>query len=221
MNPVARPKKRVLTEEQRQKRAAYERAYRAMPEQQQKRADAAKVYYAKNKEKRAEAARQYVALNRDKVNAYKRGWSSANQDKIQGYTSKHREKHSEVIKKRSVLYIMSRRKTDPIFNLSFGIRSLIAKAITKKGYSKRSRTHEILGCSFEFFKNYIEQRFMDGMSWENRSEWHLDHIIPVSSAKTEKQLLKLNHYTNFRPLWAIDNLRKHNKTNEQLNLLAA
>jgi hypothetical protein len=49
------------------------------------------------------------------------------------------------------------------------------------------------------------------MSWNNRSEWHIDHITPMASAKTEHDAIKLNHYENLRPLWAIDNLRKGSK----------
>ena len=55
---------------------------------------------------------------------------------------------------------------------------------------------------------------MDGMSWANRGEWHIDHIIPLSSAKTEEDVIRLNHYTNFRPLWKEDNQIKSNKIME-------
>jgi hypothetical protein len=54
----------------------------------------------------------------------------------------------------------------------------------------------------------LETQFTDGMSWDNRSEWHIDHIIPLSSAKTEDELYKLCHYENLQPLWAEDNLKK-------------
>jgi hypothetical protein len=53
--------------------------------------------------------------------------------------------------------------------------------------------------------------FTEGMCWENQGEWHLDHIIPISSAQTEEEIFKLNHYSNFQPLWAEDNIKKGNK----------
>jgi len=51
------------------------------------------------------------------------------------------------------------------------------------------------------------------MSWENygRNGWHVDHIIPLSSAKTEEEIYKLCHYTNLQPLWEVDNIKKGNK----------
>ena len=46
------------------------------------------------------------------------------------------------------------------------------------------------------------------MSWDNYGlyngelnyGWDIDHIIPLASATTEKELLKLNHFTNLQPL---------------------
>jgi hypothetical protein len=59
------------------------------------------------------------------------------------------------------------------------------------------------------------------MNWDNRKDWHLDHIYPVSLAKDEQELIKLNHYTNFQPLWAIENMSKGNKiiVNNQIKLI--
>jgi hypothetical protein len=88
------------------------------------------------------------------------------------------------------------------------LRNLIKNSLTKQGFTKKSKTYEILGVSYEGFKVYIESKFTDNMCWENYGEWHLDHLIPVSSAKSEKDLILLNYFTNFQPLWAIDNLRK-------------
>jgi hypothetical protein len=49
------------------------------------------------------------------------------------------------------------------------------------------------------------------MTWENYGKWHLDHKTPISWAKTEKEVIELNHYTNFQPMWAIENLSKGNR----------
>ena len=46
------------------------------------------------------------------------------------------------------------------------------------------------------------------MSWENYGKyngeinygWDIDHIIPISIAKTEEDVMKLSHYTNLQPL---------------------
>lgn len=72
-----------------------------------------------------------------------------------------------------------------------------------------------LGCSLEELKTHLEQQFQLGMTWENwsRTGWHIDHIQPLSSfdLTDREQFLKAAHYTNLQPLWAKDNLVKHNK----------
>ena len=80
-------------------------------------------------------------------------------------------------------------------------------------WNKKNKTILYIGCSLEELKLHLEKQFKPGMTWENHGEWHIDHIIPLASAKTEEDLYKLNHYTNLQPLWAIDNLKKSNKIN--------
>lgn len=106
------------------------------------------------------------------------------------------------------VYKRVRRANDPLFKLRSNIGSLIANSIANKGYVKESSTVSILGCSIEQFKTHLEQLFTIGMSWDNRSAWHIDHIVPLSFAQTEAELLLLNHYTNLRPVWSSDNLSK-------------
>jgi hypothetical protein len=76
-----------------------------------------------------------------------------------------------------------------------------------------NKTTEFLGCNVLELKNHLEFQFKEGMSWNNHGlfGWHIDHIKPLSSAKTEKELYILCHYTNLQPLWAKDNLSKGNK----------
>jgi hypothetical protein len=104
-----------------------------------------------------------------------------------------------------------RRNIDPIFNLSNRMRSRIWKYLTLLNLNKKNKTFDIVGCTPELLKEHLEKQFIDGMTWENRNKWHVDHIVPLSSAKTEDELYKLCHYTNLQPLWAEDNLRKSNK----------
>jgi len=108
-------------------------------------------------------------------------------------------------------YQRERFKDDPSFALRVRARWIVGNAIKRMGYKKGSRTEEIIGCSFEEFKAHIERQFLPGMTWENRGEWHIDHIVPISSGASESEVLSLNHYTNLRPLWAEDNLKKSNK----------
>lgn len=49
------------------------------------------------------------------------------------------------------------------------------------------------------------------MSWGNRHLWHIDHIIPLASAKDEESIINLCHYTNLQPLWKKDNQSKGSK----------
>ena len=104
-----------------------------------------------------------------------------------------------------------RRNSDPVFNLVNRVRCRIWKFLTLSNITKKNKTFEIVGCTPEFLKEYLEKQFKDGMSWENRHLFHIDHIIPLSSAKTEKELYKLCHYTNLQPLWVDENLKKSNK----------
>jgi len=125
--------------------------------------------------------------------------------------NKHKLKEYMRSKKRAQymrVYIKQRLLSDPVFALSCRLRCRTRQAISAQGYSKTSKTQKMLGCSWEYLKDYLESKFNNGMTWENRSKWHIDHIIPLSSAKSEEELMSLCHYTNLQPLWAIDNLKK-------------
>ena len=161
-----------------------------------------KNYYLKNKDKRTQYNREYYRKNKEKI-------------LIKNET--YRQKNKDILNNKANKRLLKRRKDCKITALKIRIRSLILKSIKGNGYSKKSKTNDILGCDFIFFKEYIESQFKKGMTWKNI---HLDHIKPLHTAKTEKQVLELNHYTNFQPLFATDNLKKHTKLiNKQLRLI--
>lgn len=103
--------------------------------------------------------------------------------------------------------------TDPVAKIKFYIRIRTAKVLKIKKFKKTTPFSSAMGCSAAELKTYIESLFKPGMTWQNRgyAGWHLDHIIPLSAATTERQLYDLCHYTNLQPLWAADNFRKGNK----------
>lgn len=163
-----------------------------------------KQYGEDNKEELAVKRVDYLLKNRSKFKEYFYNYNKNNSERRleQRITRKY------ITKKYNYLYKKHRYATDPMYKLHSNLSRTIHNAFRRFGFKKNSRTHEILGCTFEFFKIYIESKFELCMSWENKGlyngelnfGWDLDHIIPISSAKTEEDVLRLNHYTNFQPL---------------------
>lgn len=132
------------------------------------------------------------------------------------------QKNSEIIKARSKKWFKEnkphvmkhkklRRKNDINYKLADYLRSRMNKAV--KGNWKSGSAVSDLGCSIEEFKNYIANKFTVGMTWENYGKWHLDHIKSLNTfdLSDREQFLKAAHYTNYQPLWALDNIRKNRK----------
>jgi hypothetical protein len=88
------------------------------------------------------------------------------------------------------------------------IRQSVRKSFKRSGYTKKSKTYNILGNDWSTVKKYFELLFQPGMSWNNYGEWEIDHIIPLSKAENEYDVIKLCHYTNLQPLWKLDNRLK-------------
>ena len=143
---------------------------------------------------RKEYLKEYTKKNKDEVNRISREWYEKNKE----YRKEYKRK-----------YINNLRSTDPLVKVKDSIRSLIRQSLKKKGYSKKSRTHDILGCSFEKFKLHLENQFKPWMNWGNYGKyqkdtynfgWDIDHITPTSSALNEEDIIMLNHYINLQPL---------------------
>lgn len=146
---------------------------------------------------------KYRNENKNKLAARYDAWLTLNREKKNSYMKYY---NASIKNRRSKKY-----QSDPLFNLSARARASVAKAISRLGYTKRSSTTALVGCNWEELKEHIERQFTKGMSWENKSKWHIDHIVPVASAKNEEELLSLFHFTNLRPLWASVNQKKSSK----------
>jgi hypothetical protein len=104
-----------------------------------------------------------------------------------------------------------KRETDPIFKLKKNLRTRLSEYVKLLGITKKQSTFEIVGLSPENLRIYLQERFLEGMTWNNYGEWHIDHITPLSSAKSENELYQLSHYSNLQPLWGKDNMSKGSK----------
>jgi len=168
-----------------------------------------KEYYQENKCKIANRSKEYYKENKENKCEYDKKYRAKNKEKISKRRKEYREKEDKDKKREYMrVYVNERMKEDPFYKFKFNIRTLVRNSIKGKGYTKRSKSFDILGVDFETFQTYISRQFKKGMTWENHGEWHLDHIIPMASATTEEEAIKLNHYTNFSPEWAEYNLKK-------------
>jgi hypothetical protein len=159
-----------------------------------------------------EYMKEYREKNRDKLNEYSKNWRSENNDKVLSQRRRYYKENKEDIIKNNYEYCKNKIKIDSLYKLTRGIRALILISFKNQFTTKSKKTIEILGCTFEEFKLHLESKFDDKMNWENQGTyWHFDHIIPISSAKTEEEVYKLNHYTNFQPLNWLENIKKSNK----------
>jgi hypothetical protein len=163
-------------------------------------------------------SKKYRINNKEKIKEYNTKWNEENQEYYKKYFEEYNKLNYEKEKERKLKwsrdnkeysnnYQKQRKKEDILFRLKTNIRTSVNRYLKYKS----KHTFDIVGCTPQFLKEHLEAQFIDGMTWENRSEWHIDHIIPLSSAKTEDELYMLCHYKNLQPLWAEDNLKKSNK----------
>jgi hypothetical protein len=156
----------------------------------------AKKYYLENKE--------YI-LAQKKI--YNKKYREGNREAVRLSQKKFRENNVGYSNK----YSQKKKQEDPIFKFSGAVRVLLYTSFKRAcngAFTKRSRSVEMLGCSMEDFVSHIVSQFTEGMTLENHGEWHLDHIIPLATARSEDDVIRLSYYKNFQPLWASDNLSK-------------
>lgn len=163
-----------------------------------------------------EVTKAYLEKNKEKIKEQKKEYYLKNKDKFINYGKEYRTINRVNLNKKR----MDKKKNNNIFRLSCNSRTLINSAFKQKGFKKLTKTEILIGCSFELFKQYLESKFEAWMNWDNYGKyngelnygWDVDHMIPLSSAKSEEELLKLLHYDNCQPLCSYTN--RHVKRNQ-------
>jgi len=168
------------------------------------------------KEKNRQFIKQWYEKNKERINEERKlkrltiGEEERNRHKQ--YMKEYHKKNKEILKQKH----KARLEKDAFFKLKADIRNLIGINFRRKGFKKGSKTELILGCSFEELKIHLESMFEPWMNWSNKGNpkdgvlnenktWDIDHIIPLSTAKTKEDIIKLNHYTNLKPLCSFKN----------------
>jgi hypothetical protein len=184
-------------------------------------------YYEKNKEIIKIKHKKWSLNNQEKLKNNIKNFHLKNPEYRKNYHINNKPKINERNKKR--------RNFDDNYKLKENIRHLISNSLKNNGFRKNTKTIEILGCNNEFFRSYIESQWSlpnnldkNGNIWMNwgnygnpkdgiyqlNKSWDLDHIIPLVTAKTEEDIIKLNHYSNFQPLCSyINRINKRGKVN--------
>lgn len=142
--------------------------------------------------------------NKKTYNSRKDTQSKKNKEYLKVYQKENKDKINERMRE----YNKNRCSSDINYKLRRTIGRLISQSIKLYGFQKSKKSLEIIGLNTIDFRNYLESKFETWMSWENYGlyngelnyGWDIDHIIPLSSAKTEEELIRLNHYTNLQPL---------------------
>jgi len=226
-------KRKNITEEEKEKKKQYNKEYREKnketikfynkkyrEENEEKVKELQKKHHEKNKKVREKKVKEKKVFDKE----YFKNYYFNNKEKINLYRKNNKNKYTYSNNKSKILERLKKlRNEDPLYSLTISIRSLIFISLKNNGYKKESRTYEILGCSFEDFKIHLESQFESWMNWENKGNpkdgvfepnktWDIDHIIPISSAKTKEELLELSKYTNLRPLFSYHNrwVKKNN-----------
>ena len=124
---------------------------------------------------------------------------------------KYKKQNQEQLKIKSRIYANTKYHNDLNYRLVRLLRGRIWKALKRN--SKYSTSLELLGCSIEELKIYLEKQFVKDMNWQNYGQWHIDHVKPCSSfdLTDPKQQKLCFHYSNLQPLWAKDNIKKSDK----------
>jgi len=167
-----------------------------------------KEWKAKNPLKVIQSSKKYHDKNKDRLKPIRDLYREKTKEQHKVYSKNWLENNKEKRRKTVNSWRKIKLETDPIFASKQKIRGLIVDAFRRGGLKKSNKTEEILGCSIDCARHYIESKFLEGMDWLNHGKWHIDHIIPLSNAKTIDDVIVLSHYKNLQPLWAVDNLKK-------------
>ena len=182
------------------------------------RAEYSKKYYIENKEYYSLRSKIYRKNNIENLLKKEAIYRKENKEKRNEYNRNYYQKNKKELRKKSYLRYKRRKGNDNLYKLKDQTRRMIKDAFRRKKYKKNGKTEKILGCNYYNFIKHLLQTFKNnyGYDWDGKEKIAIDHIIPISKAKTEDEVIKLCHYTNLQLLKYKDNLYKSDKMDWRL-----
>ena len=174
------------------------------------------IYILENKDELDKKLKEKIAKSKECHNLYVKEYLEKNKEKIKIQRRerylKNKKHYIENNNKRKI----EREQMEPLYKFSNNVRRNIRRSFSRNHtvkFRKVLKTEKLLGCSLPEFANYILSKCPKGVTFKDFHQfgYHLDHIIPIFTAKTQEEVEKLCHYTNYQPLWWEDNLQKSNK----------
>jgi hypothetical protein len=147
--------------------------------------------------------------------AYMAEYRKQNPDRVKSWNENYRRNNPERFRQSQRDYKRRRYAEDPEYRLLCQLKSRLAKVVCR-GYGV-TKSVRMCGCSFRQLIQHLEAQFEDGMSWDRRSEWHIDHIFPLAAIdpSNEAHVAAVNNYRNLRPLWSMDNWKKNGAVTQE------
>jgi hypothetical protein len=161
-----------------------------------------------------EVSKLYKKNNKERIFAYNKEYKLIHVDEISEYNARYDKENRTEIQARQTIYQKERRKTDPEFKMAGVLRKRLGSIMKEIGGKKSAKTLELLGCSLNFFKEWLEFRFNSNMTFENHgSYWHVDHVKPCASYDLidEEDQKECFNWKNLQPLYWKENDSKNDK----------
>lgn len=173
--------------------------------------DKIKEYNEQNKDHIKDYKRRHYIDNRDMLLKKQREYYKNNRDSVLDYQAKYYEDNKDDIIQYSKRYQMERKKKDPEYNMRFVMSRSLKRVVSKiKSQFKMDIVIQDVDYTPSDLVENLEGKFLDGMTWENHGDWHIDHRKPISKFINEGicDAKVINALDNLIPMWARDNIRK-------------
>ena len=187
------------------------------------------VCTAVRERKRAIAAEKKLERRREQMKKWYRENKEEAKEKNRLNRSRHLEQRKQYdrmyhfYKKKKIIYQKKygrkypgrKDQKDPVCNFYRRISCGLWGALKKRGFTKRNvLTEDVLGAPIQEVWGHLTSTYKInyGIEWGGQP-YHIDHMVPLSTAKTKENILKLYHYTNLQMLTPEDTKIKSNNLN--------